>query len=240
MSTKPASTKAKKGPPNGFIRLPDVPEPEDMNTYWYFHMRGNALHLAEHLGNEETTLVLSEGYIAVEPTGSRKGLFAPDLLVAFNCRPEACVDRNGYVISEQGKPPDFVLEIGSKTTGKRDATTKRDGYGKLRVREYWRFDPSGGEYHGAPLAGDLLADGAYEPIPIERLDEHTVQGYSAVLDLYLRWERGQLGWYDPATGLHIMRYRDQKARADAAEASRLTAEERVRELEAELERRRRE
>ena len=43
--------------------------------------------------------------------------------------------------------------------------------------------------------------------PIERIDEHTLQGYSHVLNLYLRWEQVELGWYDPETGKHILTWR---------------------------------
>ena len=59
-----------------------------------------------------------------------------------------------------------------------------------------------------------------------------------MLDLHLRWEDGQLGWYDPATGRHIIRFDDERERADAERAARMAAEARVRELEAELEGRR--
>ena len=79
---------------------------------------------------------------------------------------------------------------------------------------------------------------------MERIDEQTFQGYSAVLNLYLRWEQGRLGWYDPATGQHIVRFSDERGRANAAqdraevERERAdAAEARVRELEAELRRR---
>ncbi len=228
MTTRPS---AKTELPEGFVRLPDPPELEDMNNYKYFNRLGNPLHLARHLGNEDTTLIASEAYISPEPTRSQSGLMAPDLFIAFNVDPDLYDARNGYVISDQGKPSDFVLEIGSESTGRRDATVKRDGYAALGILEYWRFDHSGGRFQGAPIAGDRLADGAYQPIPIERIDEHTLQGYSHVLNLYLRWEQGELGWYDPETGKHILTYDDQRERAEAAEA-------RVRELEAELERRR--
>lgn len=228
MSTRPTAM-AKL--PAGFVRLPDPPEPEDMNNWLYFNSMGNGAYLIRHLGNEATTIVGSEIYISAEPTNSRTGLMAPDLFIAFNADPEKYDARNGYVISEQGKPPEFVLEIGSESTGVRDATVKRDGYASLGILEYWRFDHSGGRFQGAPLAGDRLVDGAYQPIPVERIDADTLQGYSAVLNLYLRWERGELGWYDPETGNHILTYDDQRERADTAEA-------RVRELEAELERRR--
>ena len=236
MTTRPAG--AASSPTGGFVRLPDPPEPEDMNNHLYFNSQGNSLHLARHLGNAETTLIIAGVYVSRAPTGSRLGLFEPDLLVAFNVDPAACVARNGYVISEHGKPPDFVLDIGSRSTGRRDVTVKRDGYEALRIPEYWRFDPSGGEYHGSPLAGDRLAGGAYQTIPVERMDDGAFQGSSAVLDLNLRWEEGQLGWYDPATGRHIIRFDDERKRADAEHAARMAAEARVRELEAELERRR--
>ncbi len=214
----------------GYVRLPDPPEPEDMNNYIFLHAPGNTHHLAEHLGNKDTTIIIGDAYISREPTSSRYGLFHPDLLIAFNVNPAASSDRNGYVISEQGKPPDFVMEIASPSTGRRDVTIKREGYAALGIPEYWRFDDSGGRRHGAPLAGDRLVNGVYQPILIERIDARTHQGYSAVLDLHLRWEDGRLGWYDPA-GRHIVRFRDERERADRAEA-------RVRELAAELQRRR--
>ena len=244
MSAKPMTTDYHH-PPKGYIRLPDRPDPEDMNNYLYFHSHGNALHLAEHFGNQDTTIILSDGYIAEEPTSSRKGLLLPDLLIAFGVDPIACRRRNGYLISEQGKPPDFVLEIGSKKTGRRDRTVKRAGYAKLGIPEYWRFDPSGGEYHGAPLAGDRLVGDAYQPIPILEAGEGALQGYSPALDLYLRWDHAELYWYDPATDAPILTYHNQRdraddaeARADNAEARAESAEARLRELEAELERRR--
>ena len=52
----------------------------------------------------------------------------------------------------------------------------------------------------------------------------SLQGYSGVLDLYLRWESGELVFYDPATGKRILTYEDQQARADSAEAE-LAAEQ---------------
>ena len=242
MTTKPSV---------GFIVLPDVPEPEDMNNFLKLHLPGNSHYLAEHLGNPDSTLVTGEAYICRDPTRDARGLLYPDMLIAFNVDVALSEMRNGYVISDHGKPPDFVLEIGSESTGRRDVTVKRDGYAALGIPEYWRFDQSGGQFHGAPLAGDELDEGAYRSIPIERLDATTYQGYSRVLNLYLRWEDGSLAWYDPATGRHILRSRDYQEQAEsfreqaedehqarlAAESRAESAEARIRELEAELERR---
>ena len=262
MTTNPA---AKADHATSYVRLPDPPEPEDMNNYIFLHAPGNTHHLVEHFGNEDTTIIIGEAYVSLVPTSSRLGLFHPDLLIAFNVNPSASSDRNGYVISEQGKAPDFVMEIASASTGRRDVTEKREGYAALGIPEYWRFDDSGGRHHGAPLAGDRLVDGTYQPIPIERIDDRTHQGYSTALDLYLRWEDGKLGWYDPATGRHILRFSDEREariqaqtnaanerdraeraeinaaserdRADIEREARIQAEVRVLELEAELRRR---
>ena len=226
--------------------FPDPPEdPEDkMTSFDHLAATGNAHYLAVHLSNPETTLVAGEHYLALALTRSLAGVRYPDLLVAFGVDPAAYKASNAYVISEQGKAPDFVLEIASRSSGGLDTGEKRQDYAAVGIVEYWRFDETG-RYHGAKLAGDRLVDGEYVPVDIEELEDGSLQGYSAVLNLNLRWEpsglppyregpargleRGLLGWYDPATGRHIMTYETQRARADTAEA-------RVCELEAELRR----
>ena len=47
---------------------------------------------------------------------------------------------------------------------------KRPAYAGLGIPEYWRFDETG-EFHGTRLAGDRLADGRYEPVPIETVKD---------------------------------------------------------------------
>lgn len=207
------------------FRFPDPPEREsdDMTSFDHLSSTGNVRYLALHLGNPETTLVAGEHYLSPVPTTDMAGVRYPDLLVAFDVDPAAYRQSNAYVISEQGKPPDFVLEIASRRTGRIDVTEKREDYAALGIGEYWRFDETG-EHHGARLAGDRLVEGEYVAIEIEELPDGSLRGYSAALNLHLRWERGQLGWHDPATGRHIATFEDERARADAAEA-------RVRELE---------
>ncbi len=157
--------------------------------------------------------------------------------------PDRTDSRNwGYIIAEQGKPPDFVLEIGSESTGAVDVGAKRDDYAALGISEYWRFDETEtGRHHGARLARDRLVEGEYVPIPIDELPDGSLQGYSAALDLILRWEQSELVFYDPATERRIATFEDERARADAAQArantaeAELTAERaRVRELEEQL------
>ena len=211
------------------IRFPDPPErrPEDMTTFNHLAVTGSAYLLIHHLGNPDTTIVAGEHYVALAPTTEMKGLRYPDLLIAFNVDPAAYRESNAYVISEQGKPPDFVLEIVSPSSRRRDRVTKRRVYAGLGIPEYWRFDETDGPRR-VKLAGDRLsAEGQYRTIAIERLADGTLQGYSAVLNLYLRWEEGQLRWHDPTTGQHIITLEDERARADYAETRADYAETRA-------------
>ena len=228
----------------GHFEFPDPPErePDDMTSFDQLATTGNVHHLIQHLGSPATTLVAGERYLSLAPTRDMTGLRYPDLLIAFDVDPAVYHRSNAYVISEQGKPPDFALEIASRRTGREDVTNKRDDYAALGILEYWRFDETG-RYHGARLAGDRLVDGRYETISIFELDDAVLQGYSTVLNLNLRWKRGGLGWHDPATGRHIRTYDDLRrssaiaeTRANQERAARIRAETQVRELEEQLRR----
>ena len=263
MSTKPltAAEVARRTP----YSFPDPPPPEDMNNYLYLTEPGYPPALVEHFGDHDTNIVIAEVYISHNLPETQGGLLYPDLLIAFDIDREAVIARKGFVINEQGKPPDFVLEIGSESTGLRDVTIKRDGYAALGVQEYWRFDPSGGRFHrGAALAGDRLVNGRYEPIPIQQTDEGDYRGYSAALGLELRSESGRLLWYDLVAQQYLPTFyevidgrdaavsqrdaavsqrdaavsqRDAAvSQRDAAEAQRDDAVERVRQLEEQLRR----
>ena len=218
--------------------LPDPPEgdPEDMTSFDHLTVSGNVRYLIRHLGNPETTIVAGERYLTRAPGAPATDRMAPDLLIALGADPEIYRENNGYIISEQRKPPDFVLEIASRSTGRQDVVEKRAAYADLEIPEYWRFDETG-EFHGTRLVGDRLVDGQYEPVPIETVEEGVLQGHSSMLNLLIRWDHGHLGWHDPETGNHIIRYEDLEARADIEREARMAAEARIRELEAELERR---
>ena len=220
MTTAPtnAAGHVKTPKAGGHFRFPDPPEiPEDkMTSFNQLTPNGTAHHLVQHLGNPDTTLVAGEHYLAVVPTGDMTGVRYPDLLVAFGVDPTAYYRSNAYVISEQGKPPDFVLEIVSRSSRQADRVDKREDYAALGIPEYWRFDEAARRRENR-LAGDRLVDGVYEPIAIEELADGMLQGYSTELNLYLRWEQGQLRLHDPATGLHIATFESERARADSAE-----------------------
>ena len=233
------NTTAKNSRAGGRFRLPDIPEkhPDDRTSFRHLAANGNAHYLAVHLGSRETTIVSGERYICRAPGASMR---YPDLLVALEADPVLYEASNGYIVSEQGKPPDLALKIASRHTGSVDTGEKRRYYEELGVAEYWRFDETG-EYHGARLGGDILVEGRYEPVPIEELDGGILQGYSAVLNLNLRWEDGELVFHDPATNAPIATFESERsarltaeARADLEREARLAAEARIREMESRL------
>ena len=243
MTTTKPNTVVRTPPVPGRFRLPDIPErePDEVTQFDQLFKTGRSYFLAVHLGNPETTLVEADRWIIAEPGTFRDLARYPDLLVAFDVDPELYEASNGYIVSEQGKGPDFVLEVASPSTASTDTGPKLDDYAALRVLEYWLFDKTG-EHHGTRLAGYRLGDdGRYHSIPMDVNTPERVQGYSAALGLNLRWERGQLFFCDPATDRPIADLDDERARADAAEAQRGAeqaradaAEARVRELEARL------
>ena len=240
-------TTPKAPPPDKRIlfRLPDPPEREydEVTAHRYVYLPGGPVNLAVHFGRPETTLVVADQWIAEFP-GSRP-LLRPDLLIAFDVDSSQYWEQNGYVISDQGKPPDFVLEVASPSTAERDTGYKRVEYARMGIPEYWRFDDTG-ESHGVRLAGDRLVGTSYQPISIVEVSPDVLEGRSDLLNLTLRWQGGELYWIDPETDLPIPSLESEReARIEAeqqaqrAELQAERAEARARELDAELERLRR-
>ena len=209
--------------------FPDFPPRDDLQNSIYLDRPAHQAALEEHLGNPETTIVLSEIPVRLTP-GQRAGHRIPDLLVSFGINRAQAMYQNGYSIRDLGKPPDFVLEVASVRTAENDVTGKRVDYANFGIPEYWRFDPTGNQRYDAPLAGDRLVQGGYEPLEIVEVGPQHLHGHSDVLNLDPCWDHGQLRWYDPAVGEHLLTFVEERQ-------GRLAAEARVRELEEELRRR---
>ena len=241
--TSKLSQQAELGGVSAFRDLeifPVFPPRDDMQNSLHLHVPSSQAALTAHLGNYDTTIVLSEIPVRWTPIQTR-GHRIPDLLVAFGIDQSQAVWQQGYSIRDLGKPPDFVLEIASVGTAENDYTNKRVDYANFGIPEYWRFDPTGGQRYDAPLAGDRLAGGAYRPIEIVELAPGLLRGRSEILNLDLCWEHGQLRWYDPVAQRYLMTYEEQLQARIAEQEARATAEgraraaeARVRELEAEL------
>ena len=247
-TARPADRPVAPVPP---FRLPDIPErhPDDMTSVDSLHQHGAIANIIHYLGRAETIIVSAEHYVVPGPAYVAGESRYPDLLVAFDVNPDAYRASNGYVVSQQGKPPDFILEVASRRTAGDDLNEKKDYYERIEAAEYWLFD-SQGEFYGFTLAGYRLEGGRYRPVEVSEISPGVFQGYSAALNLNLKAEDGYLGWYDPTTGEHIPTLQAQTARAEmeraariqataraeAERGARIRAEARVQQLEAEVRR----
>ena len=218
--------------------LPDPPKTHDMQQYNHYHLAAIGNTVYRHFANQPDVLVSGEGYLCFDRNQPQSEWRYPDLVVVLGVDPDAISENNGYEINDVGKPPDFVLEVASPSTGRADYTTKRVDYAAFGVSEYWRFDYSGGLYHDAPLAGDLLVNGQYEPKQLSA--DHPgkmmgiLSGYSTALDLCLCWDSGKLRFYDPKADEFLMDPTELETALIEAQAERDAALERIRQLEAEL------
>ena len=236
-----------RDPDPDFEVLPDPPKKRDMlqepdATYARGATRARFEELLEGAETEEDAVVRGEGYLrfSMERRSPLDWLLYPDLMVAFGVDADLLDARNGYVIEDHGKPPAFVMEIASKTTGSRDVW-KRTAYAALGVREYMMFDRTGGDYHDAPVWGGRLTDGRYAPIPVYTDDDGVHSVYSETLRLDVCWVDGKLRFRDPVHGeffhthaeaisaaeLQTILREAAEDRAQAAEIARQEAEDRA-------------
>ncbi len=163
-----------------------------------------------------------------------KAPVAPDVYVAFGV---ADRHRSSYVPWEEGKAPDFVLEVASPSSRKQDTEEKPGIYAEMGVQEFFLYDPDGGPEPA--LSGFELCDGEYKRLPEEELRDGVVGVRSEVLELCLCV--GQPGpepmddalrFYDPATGEFLStRYELAEGKRQAEEGRRKEAEGRRKEAE---------
>ena len=187
--------------------------------------------------------------------GNPRRSVSPDCYVVFDLSEVALASlsiqgNNTYLLWEVGKAPDFVLEIGSKSTADADLGRKRELYAELGVLEYWRYDATGGDFYGEPLVGERLVDGEYQRLEMRADSEGSVWSHSDALGLDLWWMDGELRFWDSVAGEWLLSHEEDRVGRLAAETradvertgrlaereGRLAAEERVEQLEAELRR----
>jgi len=161
-------------------------------------------------------------FIRYEEDGAEKRI-APDIFVVFGTSKE---DRVSYTVwEEEGKVPDFVLEITSKGTVTKDRKQNPLIYRNLGVKEYLQYDPSGGSLKPTSLQGVRLENGKYEPIPILTLSDNTLSLHSAVLglDLHLFPDKS-FRFYDPISKQILRSHAEAEHARYQAELARSQAE----------------
>lgn len=183
--------------------------------------------LRSHFLGQTDAVVDSGGIIFYDRDDMSRHQVRPDLYVVFGVDTESIRERDGYVVHEAGKPPDFALEVASRATRRRDTGVKRVLYAQIGIGEYWRFDPKGGRFYGYELAGEALSDGEYQPFELTVERDGMIWGYSPTLDLCLCVKDSRLLFYDRKTGGYLRNFAEEKtahqetvAERDAATAER--------------------
>jgi hypothetical protein len=167
--------------------------------------------------------------------GNRRRHVSPDVLVVKGLAPH---DRENYLLWEEGRPPQVVIEVTSESTRDEDLYDKFEIYrDQVQVAEYFLFDPRG-EYLQPALQGYRLRAGRYGHIkPVAgRLP-------SRELGLHLQEHERHLRFFDPAAGGWIPTLQESREQAETArremEAKWQVAEAQAEQLREELDRLRR-
>ena len=171
--------------------------------------------LFELFGKLPNTFINGNVFIYYRVGGELKWI-APDLIVSFSVDTDLIRDAGSYFLWAMGKPPEFVMEIGSASTADRDLTEKLGIYARIGAREYWLFDPPDGSRYKFILKGLRLVNGRYEEIPMTGGEGDDIRGYSDALGLYLCWEDGAIRFYDPVSGEYLKNQEETIAERDAA------------------------
>ena len=178
--------------------------------------------LEDHFSGDPNIYV-SGNLLVFYERGDRRKHVSPDVFVVRGVPKKPL--RDHYLIWREGKAPEFVIEVTSKSTRREDQKKKPILYRDvLKVAEYFLFDPTE-DYLKPPFQGFRLVEGEYVPIEpvLGRLP-------SIVLGLHLERSGVDLRLFDPATRRWLPTPRER------AEAERERAEAECERAEAERER----
>ena len=152
---------------------------------------------------------------------------APDVMVVLGTSPH---ERLSYRVWEEGRPPDVVVEVSSRTSVQRDREEKLRIYGEMGVREYFLYVPDYGETArcGRMWAFRRWGEGLVE---VEADPESAVGGEpehaSELLGVGFRAEGNRVRVRDLETGLDLEWFEEvEEGRKADARARRIAEQER--------------
>jgi Uma2 family endonuclease len=173
---------------------PDYPTTDGKpmaETDWHRDLMLDLIETLKARYERQRRVYVSGNLLLFYVRGDKRRHISPDVFVVKGV-PKG--KRLNYILWEEGKSPQFVIELTSSSTRREDTDRKFRLYRDvLKVREYFLFDPFG-DYLDPQLQGYRLRGGEYQPIrpPDGRLR-------SRELGLHLEGSDDQLRLYDPAT-----------------------------------------
>ncbi|HTU93901.1 MAG TPA: Uma2 family endonuclease [Gemmataceae bacterium] len=177
------------------------------------------VHMLRMWYERESQVFIAGNMFLYYVPGDRLKHLSPDVFVVHGVPKHTNPERRRYLVWEEGKVPDVVIELTSESTREEDIDDKMSIYcDPLGVKEYFLYDPYE-EYMQPPLQGYRLIEGKYQPI-------EAVAGRlpSLALGLHLEPSEGFLRLYDPATQVWLPTPMEEHQARLQAETARLQAE----------------
>jgi Uma2 family endonuclease len=198
-------------------------------TDWHRDLMIALIQTLMHFYAKKRRVYVSGNLLIFYEQGNKRKHVSPDVFVVKGVPKKR---RLNYLVWLEGKGPDFIIELTSRTTRKEDVVTKFQLYQNvLRVGEYFLFDPLG-HYLDEQLKGYRLENGLYVPI-----DAVNGRLPSEVVGLHLETDGLELRLYNPVTDRWIPTPAEI---AEAEREARQQAEGEVHRLQIEAEGRKRE
>jgi Uma2 family endonuclease len=202
------------------IRYPTSDGRPMAETDLHFHLMADSREILDQRFADDPNVYVSGNLLMYCVPENKRRHVAPDVFVVKGVEKKL---RENYLVWEEGKSPDAIIEITSSSTRREDQTTKRKLYRDvLKVREYFLFDPRG-DYLKPTLQGFRLLRREYVPI-----DPVANRLPSTVLGLHLERSGMALQFFDPKTGEWLPTLKEQ---AQQERAGRLWAEAALERLE---------
>jgi Uma2 family endonuclease len=161
--------------------------------------------------------------------GDPEKWIAPDVFVGFGI--PKLPEREIYQTWREGKGPDVVIEVTSRTNARADQRWKFALYRDvIKVGEYFLFDPREKTLAGASLTGYRRAGRVYQPIP-----KTAGRLTSKLLGLHLEAAGEQLRLYDPRRATYLLTPAEMGAALEQESIARAAAEAEIKRLKREIE-----
>ncbi len=195
-------------------------EPLAESEYQLFPLTYAHAALRSWFENDPTVWVGADMFLYYEE-GVPSSVVAPDVFVVTQTHKRHL--RNIFQTWVEGRVPEFVLEVMSRTSVRRDTVTKYELYERLGVREYWLYDPTEQGVLDPRLRGYVLVEGEYRPIEVRELDGKYA-GMSDVLGLEFHANAEWFRFFDPVAREYLPDNQENHEARLEAERGRVEAE----------------
>ena len=203
----------------------------DFQLVWLLYFVSN---LKSYFQNRSDIYAAGNMFIYFEE-GNNSAVVAPDVFVIKDVENKL---RHSYKTwEENGKTPDFVMEITSKSTALVDQTAKMGLYRFLNVSEYVQFDPTR-DYLNPSFQFFKGTSQGFELVePIREVEGVAVYMSEVIgLELHFFKSENRIRLFDPATAQYLGSLAEERAAKESERAAREAAEMEIEALKAEIER----